>query len=111
MKEARLCDASHLRSARHHGDDIDLDEPLAWLGIGAGRPIASRLPLNGVAGVRLEGDRLRLDLVNVSLDGVPNDGEAGEGTHRGGAQNERGRPSTCSATYDRIRLVEIGATW
>ena len=27
------------------------------------------------------------------------------------AQNDRGRPSTCSATYDRIRLVEIGATW
>src|SRR5579871_1705199 len=26
-------------------------------------------------------------------------------------QNERGRPSTCSATYARIRLVEIGATW
>jgi hypothetical protein len=30
--------------------------------------------------------------------------------HRG-PQNDRGRPSTCSATYDRIRLVEIGATW
>ena len=26
-------------------------------------------------------------------------------------QNDRGNPSTCSATYDRIKLVEIGATW
>ena len=26
-------------------------------------------------------------------------------------QNERGNPSTCSATYERMRLVEIGATW
>ena len=23
----------------------------------------------------------------------------------------RGKPSTCSARYDRIKLVEIGATW
>jgi 4-hydroxy-L-threonine phosphate dehydrogenase PdxA len=29
----------------------------------------------------------------------------------GTAQNERGSPSMCSATYDRIRFVEIGATW
>ena len=35
------------------------------------------------------------------------DGDAFERPH----QNDRGRPSTCSATYDRIRLVEIGATW
>jgi hypothetical protein len=29
----------------------------------------------------------------------------------GGAhQNERGRPSTCSATYDMMWFVEIGAT-
>jgi hypothetical protein len=25
-------------------------------------------------------------------------------------QNERGSPSTCSAMYERIRLVEMGAT-
>ena len=25
-------------------------------------------------------------------------------------QNDLGRPSTCSATYEKIRLVEIGAT-
>ena len=29
---------------------------------------------------------------------------------RDGHQYERGKPSTCSATYERIRLVEIGAT-
>jgi hypothetical protein len=27
-----------------------------------------------------------------------------------GFQNERGSPSTCSATYDRMRFVEMGAT-
>src|SRR5262249_59501970 len=27
------------------------------------------------------------------------------------AQYDLGRPSTCSARYDRMRLVEIGATW
>src|SRR3569832_1367840 len=40
------------------------------------------------------------------------DGNAVQGSHEYSPdQNERGRPSTCSATYDRIRLVEIGATW
>ena len=28
-----------------------------------------------------------------------------------GHQNDLGRPSTCSATYEKIRLVEMGATW
>jgi hypothetical protein len=28
-----------------------------------------------------------------------------------GAQYERGMPSTCSPMYERIMLVEIGATW
>src|SRR5204863_5569491 len=37
------------------------------------------------------------------------DGDAVERSSH--VQNDRGRPSTCSATYDRIRLVEIGATW
>jgi hypothetical protein len=27
------------------------------------------------------------------------------------AQNDLGIPSTCVATYDKIRFVEIGATW
>src|SRR5207245_8083613 len=31
--------------------------------------------------------------------------------HRELRQNERGSPSRCSATYERIRLVEMGATW
>ena len=35
------------------------------------------------------------------------DGDAFERSH----QKLLGSPSTCSATYDRIRLVEIGATW
>jgi hypothetical protein len=40
------------------------------------------------------------------------DGDAFERSHRvAGHQNDLGRPSTCSATYERIRLVEIGATW
>ena len=39
------------------------------------------------------------------------DGDAFEGKHRDLRQNERGSPSVCSATCDRIRLVEIGATW
>ena len=26
-------------------------------------------------------------------------------------QKDRGKPSTCSATYAKIRFVEIGATW
>jgi hypothetical protein len=37
-----------------------------------------------------------------------NDEEAGEG--EGLTQYDLGKPSTCSAIYDRIRLVEIGAT-
>ena len=39
------------------------------------------------------------------------DGDAFEGKHRDLRQNDRGSPSVCSATCDRIRLVEIGATW
>ena len=36
------------------------------------------------------------------------DGGVGKGTIH---QYDRGNPSTCSATYARIRFVEIGATW
>ncbi len=42
-------------------------------------------------------ERDDLDAVQRSHDPVP-------------TQNERGSPSRCSATYERIRLVEIGAT-
>src|SRR3954470_1465183 len=40
-----------------------------------------------------------------------NDGDAIERSHHAGPQKERGRPRMCSATYDRMRLVDIGATW
>jgi hypothetical protein len=48
------------------------------------------------------------------------DGDAIERSHRldpsvgqrnGAGQNDRGKPSTCSATYAKIRFVDIGATW
>src|SRR5690606_35657446 len=52
------------------------------------------------------------DIVKAQVGGEFRERGAGVGVMVGHShQNERGRPSTCSATYARIRLVEIGATW
>src|SRR5439155_5093375 len=37
--------------------------------------------------------------------------DAIERSHRLLLQNDRGSPSRCSATYEKMRFVEIGATW
>jgi hypothetical protein len=39
------------------------------------------------------------------------DGDAIQRSHDVFLQKDLGSPSRCSATYEKMRLVEIGATW
>src|SRR5690606_13594643 len=94
----------------------------------AGGPHGPRLAPDGRRGPRARARQYRTQAVKQQVFGSPQYGGrdivkalvggefrelgAGVGVMVGHShQNERGRPSTCSATYARIRLVEIGATW
>src|SRR5262249_41249032 len=69
--------------------------------------IKGRAVLDRAAGVEELG--LAEDFAACRLRGVPqaNQGRLADNFNH---QKERGRPRTCSATYERIRLVEMGAT-